>query len=310
MADGSVQELNAMSSPPISWLAGSEGTLGLVTEIELKVRPRPESEWHGLAEFHDVNQMQRFVENAVVSAAVPFNLHFSDPSCNALRHRLGMASERAAKAYTVAFDADGSQAETAAAYKNYINCLQVTAAGDLGEEGEHEWQHRFFSLLLKREGPSLLGAEIWLPISNLAAYLQDIALFENKKCLGLKSYGHVVTAKHAMVMTMFNADERDTIGYLQGLALVKKLHDIGGKHGGSPYGVGLWNTPYLNRCHTAAELVELKQRKKLLDPNNLMNPGKVYQAPLLLNPALFSLGMDFLAATTLVYRGKLGRKQV
>jgi len=310
MPDGSVQELNAMSKPPVSWLAGSEGTLGIVTEVELRVRPQPETEWHGLAELQDARQMQRFIESAVISAAIPFNLHFSDPGCNALHHRLGLASERAAKAYTVAFDADGSETEIAAAQRNFTKCLQITTAGDLGEEAEHEWQHRFFSLVLKREGPSLLGAEIWLPISSLAAYLHDIELFESQKNLGLKSYGHVVTAKHAMVMTMFNADERDTIGYLQGLALVKKLHDIGAKHGGSPYGVGLWNTPYVSRCHTAAELVELKQRKKLLDPNDIMNPGKVYQAPLLLNPALFSFGMDLLAATTLVYRGKIGGEQV
>ncbi|SMD12103.1 FAD-binding oxidoreductase [Sporomusa malonica] len=310
MPDGSVRELNKTSQPPVSWLAASEGTVGIVTEVELKVRPYPESQWHGLAEFPNAEQMQDFIEYAVALDNKPFNLHFSDPGCNSLRQRLGMASQRAAAAYTVAFDVDGSKAETDAAYLDYQRCLQKAGGGDLGEEADHEWQHRFFSLVLKREGPSLLGAEIWLPIHRLADYLSDVAVFENKKNLGLKSYGHIVSTKHAMVMTMFNADERDTIGYIQGLALVKKLHDIGARYGGTPYGIGLWNTPYLNRCQTAEELGELKRRKNLLDPNNIMNPGKRYGPPLMLQPALFGLGMDLLAATTLIYRGKVGEEQV
>lgn len=309
MPDGSIKELTASSEPPVAWLAGSEGTLGIVTEVELKVRPRPEAEWHGLAEFGDAAQMQRFIERTVMLNDKPFNLHFSDPGCNAVRQRLGMASERAAQAYTVAFDADGTAAGCEAAAQEFGKCLRIAHGEDLGREGEHEWQHRFFSLVLKREGPSLLGAEIWLPIAGLAAYLKDIALFDRKKSLGLKTYGHVVTTRHAMVMTMFSADERDTLGYLQGLALVKKLHDIGARHGGCPYGVGLWNTPYLSRCHSADEQAELRRRKKLLDPDNIMNPGKLYQAPLLLKAPLFGLGMDFLAATTAVCRGKLGGEQ-
>lgn len=307
LPDGSINELDHASNPPVSWFAASEGTLGVITEIQLKVRPKPETEWHGLAAFNEAEQMQNFIEAAVMLHNKPFNLHFSDPGCNSLRQRLGMASLRAAAAYTVSFDFDGSKEEIDKANFDYQSCLHSAEGADLGGEAGHEWQHRFFSLVLKREGPSLLGAEIWLPIRNLAEYLTAVSVFERKKSLGLKSYGHVVSHKYAMVMTMFNADERDTIGYLQGLALVKKLHDIGAQFGGIPYGIGLWNTPYVLRCQSPAELAELQRRKKLLDPNNIMNPGKRYEAPLFLKPALFGLGMDMLAASTLVYRGKVGK---
>ena len=309
LPDGSVRELTPTSEPPVAWLAASEGTLGIVTEVELKVRPQPESEWHGLAGFQNAEQMQDFIEQAAALANKPFNLHFSDPGCNSLRQRLGLAIPQAALAYTVAFDADGTKAETAAARQDYKRCLHQADGSDLGEaEAGHEWQHRFYSLVLKRDAPSLLGAELWLPIKNLADYLADVAVFEARKQLGLKSYGHVVAPGHAMVMTMFNADERDTLGYLQGLALVKKLHDIGARYGGQPYGIGLWNTPYVKRCQSPAELAELKKRKQLLDPDNIMNPGKRYEPPLLLQPLLFGPGMDLLAATTMVYQGRRGMK--
>lgn len=310
LPDGNSRKLDKTSDPPLSWLAASEGTLGIVTEVELKVRSKPETEWHSLAAFKDAEEMQVFIEDAVALRKKPFNLHFSDPGCNSLRKRLGLVCSQAEQAYTVAFDADGSKEETHEACLAYKRCLGAARGRDLGEgEGEQEWQHRFYSLVLKREGPSLLGAEIWLPINNLADYLYDITNFENKHNLYIKSYGHIVSKKYAMIMTMFNADERDTVAYLQGLALVKKLHDIGAKHGGMPYGIGLWNTPYLNRCQTSQELVELKRRKQLLDPHNIMNPGKRYQAPWLLKPALFAIGMDLLAATRWVYGGKMGGNQ-
>lgn len=310
LPDGSIRKLDKTSQPPISWLAASEGTLGIITEVELQVRPSPETEWHGLAEFQNAEQMQSFIEDVVKLKNKPFNLHFSDPGCNLLRQRLGLAGPGAAAAYTVAFDADGAKAETAAACRDYNHCLQAADGRDLGEvEGQREWQQRFYSLVLKREGPSLLGAEIWLPIYNLADYLSDVAAFGDKQHLALKSYGHIVSPQYAMVMTMFNADERDTFSYLQGLAFVKKLHDIGAKQGSRPYGIGLWNTPYLNRCQTAQELAELKRQKQLLDPGNIMNPGKRYEAPRMLNPMLFNIGMDLLAATRWVYKGNVGRNQ-
>ncbi|MEN6568353.1 MAG: FAD-binding oxidoreductase [Veillonellales bacterium] len=311
LPDGSVRQLDESSDPPVSWLAASEGTLGIVTEVELKVRPYPETQWHGLAAFQNAEQMQDFIEAAAALHNKPFNLHFSDPGCNSLRQRLELASPHTGEVYTVAFDDDGSKAETDEAGLAYKRCLQAAKGRDLGSaEAEQEWQHRFYSLVLKREGPSLLGAEILLPINNLTDYLSKTAAFGSKQRMDFKSYGHIVSEKNVMIMTMFKADERDTIEYLQGLALVKKLHDIGAKFGGMPYGIGLWNTPYLNRCQTAKELAELKRRKQLLDPKNIMNPGKRYGAPLLLKPAFFKAGMDLLAASRRVYRGKAGRNQL
>jgi glycolate oxidase len=310
LPDGQVRELTRTSDPPLTWIAASEGTLGIITEVELQVCPRPESEWHGLAAFSDAANAQLFIEKAVKLADKPFNLHFSDPGCNAERHRAGLGSENSIRSFTVAFDADGTAAETERAAREFRDCLQATGGWDLGEEeAQHEWEHRFFSFVLKREGPSMIGAEIWLPIKGLAAYLDSVARYDLDTGLGLISYSHVETTDHLMVMTAYHTDERDRAGFLQGLAFTKKLQDLGEKYGGVPYGVGLWNTPYLNRLHSQAELDELRKRKVRLDPCNIMNPGKLYKAPFLLNPVFFGLGMEVLAATRAIYRGRTGGLQ-
>lgn len=306
LPDGQTVECSRGSEPPLDWLTGSEGTLGIVTEVELGVRVRPEREWHGLAAFATAAGAELFIRRVLELPQKPFNLHFSDPACNAVRHRLGLAGETAAHSCTVAFDADGSVAETELAAADFARCLREAGGDDLGGEASAEWEHRFFSFALKREGPSMLGAEMWLPVRRLAAYLADVAQLDRSSRLGLLSYCHVETQQHALLMTAFHTDERDSLGFLQGLAFTKQLQDIGARHGGVPYGVGLWNTPYLGRIHQAAELAELRRRKQRLDPYGIMNPGKLYQAPLLMQPPLFGLGMAALAASRLVYRGRTG----
>ena len=79
--------------------------------------------------------------------------------------------------------------------------------------------------------------------------------------LNLFSYGHVVTPEYATVMTTFYADETQTIEYIINLSLVKKIHDIGHRYGGHPYGVGLWNSPMMGRIHEprATERTEKKK---------------------------------------------------
>ncbi len=76
---------------------------------------------------------------------------------------------------------------------------------------------------------------------------------------------------------------------------MKKIQDAAHRSGGCPYGVGLWNTPYLRRIYAPSRIRELRMMKKRMDPAGIMNPGKVYRPPLMLNPVSFSLGMEVFA---------------
>ena len=152
-----------------------------------------------------------------------------------------------------------------------------------------------------------MGSEIWLPVKALSGYLSDIRKMAGRYGLDLISYGHVVTPDRVTVMTMFYTDETRTIAYILDLSLVKKIHDVGRRHGGCPYGVGLWNTPYLGRMFTPSHLNELRQRKQMLDGRGIMNPGKVYRSPVILNPFNFTAGMEVLAAVRRV-AGRSGRR--
>ena len=300
--DGKVQKLTRETKPALDWFVASEGTLGVITELEIEVRKLNNMK-HFLLQLPDAVRMLDTMKAIISAPIVPYNMHFSDQECLKAMHALGFAPANIETGCIIGIDYEGSDEELKQA-QEVIDSL--TAANRIvnpvpEETAELEWEERFKALKLKRGGPSVLGAEVWLPIENLPAYLNDVQRMSRGYSLNLFSYGHVVTPEYATVMTTFYADETHTIKYIINLSMVKKIHDIGHKYGGHPYGVGLWNSPMVGRIHKPPQLTELRKRKQNIDSKGIMNPGKVYRSPLMLNPFNYSMGMNVLAGVRKVF---------
>ncbi len=298
LPNGEVKQLTSDSDIPLDYLAGSEGTLGVVTQLQVHVR-KLTSMKHYLLKVKEPD-LSRVVNHIQGERMVPYNIHFSDQKYNAVMNKLGFVADEFTGSCTVAVDYEGSEDDLKAADAVISEMMSGDFEVELAEEKDanQEWKEKFLALRLKRGGPSQLGGEVWLPINNLNHYLDTIKEMDKKYTLGLVSYGHVATAEHAVVMTAFFADERKTIDYVLKLSMVKKIQDIGHRYGGKPYGIGLWNTPYIGYIFDNSQLAELRARKKELDPKGIMNPGKVYRPPLLLNSFNFKVAMNILAAVS------------
>lgn len=305
---GECRWLTNDTKPPLAWFAASEGTLGIITRLTLEIR-RLSSMQHFLLAFTDVGEMRRALESIINAPVVPYNLHFADKRYALAMQSLGFSPSDTASSCTLGIDYEGSRAEL-----DIVQNMIIRLFGDdrtirlfPEEEARREWTGKFNALRLKRGGPSVLGGEIWLPVKTLPGYLADIKKKADCYGLDLISYGHVVTRERAAVMTLFYTNETRIGSYILDLAMVKKIHDVGYRHGGWPYGVGLWNTPYLGRIFTLPYLNELRLRKQMLDGRGIMNPGKLYRAPFFLNPVSFAVGMGTLAAVRRI-TGRSGRR--
>ncbi|MEA4926600.1 MAG: FAD-binding oxidoreductase [Syntrophomonadaceae bacterium] len=300
--DGKIMTLTRETAPSLDWYVASEGTLGIITQLEVEVRQLNPMK-HFLLQLPDAEKMLSTMQAIINSGVVPYNMHFTDQSCLKVMHAMGISPANMETGCLLGVDYEGTEEEL----KQAQAVIDQLAAGSKTvnpipeETAELEWEEKFKAMKLKRNGPSVLGAEIWLPIKNLPQYLNDVQKMSRSYNLNLFSYGHVVTPEYATVMTTFYADETRTIKYIINLSLVKKLQDIGHRHGGCPYGVGLWNSPMVGRIHEAPKLEELRTRKKNIDRKNIMNPGKVYRAPLMLNPFNYALGMNVLAGVRKVF---------
>ncbi len=292
--DGQLMTVNEDSDPPLSWFAGSEGTLGIVTECELSIRRKPTAEGHYLLAFSDIPSLQ---ETALALASAdprPHNVHYMDPNYLQLVEEAGFSAPD--HRWLLAIDYDGDEEEV-----NSGDILVRDVAAQTGgkmlpaEIALAEWEDRFEALRAKRRGPSIIAAETWLPLSRLNAYLTDVEKLGRRTGACFSNYGHVVSPQNVMSFSMYRANERQVINYVMSLSLTKKLHDISQVHGGRPYGVGVWNTPYLDHIFSKEELAELRHRKALRDPYGIMNPGKIYWPLRLLPPLLFKPGMNVMA---------------
>ncbi|HWP97799.1 MAG TPA: FAD-binding oxidoreductase [Syntrophomonadaceae bacterium] len=296
LPDGTVKRVTRETDPSLDWFVSSEGTLGILTELEVEVR-RLTPLKHFLIQLPDDGLMLSVMEAIIKAPLRPYNMHFSDHYCLKALQVLGFSPANMETGCLVGVDYEGSEEELQQAEESITGLAAADKRMILlpRETAELEWRERYKAMKLKRGGPSVLGGEVWLPIKELTGYLEDVQKMSRGYELNLISYGHVVTPEYVTMMTTFYADESKTIRYIINLSLVKKIQDIGYRHGGYPYGVGLWNTPYLSRIYEVAKLGELRNRKHSLDGKGIMNPGKVYRSPLMLNPFNFSVGMNVLA---------------
>ncbi|HOQ10204.1 MAG TPA: FAD-binding oxidoreductase [Syntrophomonadaceae bacterium] len=296
LATGDTIAVTPDTDPPLSWFAGSEGTLGIVTWLELEVRKLNPMK-HFLLKMDSVPEMAQVLKEVKDAPVIPYNLHFTDPACVQGMHALGLIPDEVGEGCLLQVDYEGAEQELDQAEDIIRRIVDQHPKVKMmpGEMADLEWEERFKALRLKRGGPSVLGGEVWLPIKEVSGYLADIAAMSSKYGIRFMSYGHVVTPEYVTVMTMFYANEVNTINYMFSLGLTKKIQDVGFRYGGHPYGIGLWNSPYITRIYSRKELAELRERKKRLDPRGILNPGKVYRYPLLFHPFTFGIGANVMA---------------
>jgi len=289
-ASGEIRWITPDSTPPTTWFAGSDGTLGVVTKVTLRIRRVPESEKHWLVSFADSDALGRAAVELASGYAGPYNMSFLHSSYFDLQRRMGHA---APDGDVLAVDYEDS-AEAVAEGRQRVAEAAARHGGTILPDrlAEAEWEQRFRHLSLKRLGPSVLAAEDWIGPDRLGEYQAAVARLGRRLKTSFYTYGTIVGTQRMSVFTGYLTDRRKPLSYLIALSVTCRLHEIAGRLGGRPLGVGLWNTPYLPGIYSPEELTELRRRKKFLDPAGLLNPGKHYEWPALLSPGLFSLGAN------------------
>lgn len=302
LPDGKVQRITRATDPPLDWFAASEGTLGIITEIELEIRALTSMK-HFLLQMPDNRTAVQIIKLLTEAGIRPYNMHYSDQYFACGLKALGLSDVSIEAGGLLIIDYEGSAKDLAEAGEMVGQLLKEHPSVTLMPESmaESEWEERYKSIRIKRGGPAVLGGEIWLPVNSLPAYLDDIRKMSKAYGANFMSYAHVVSPDRALVMSMFFADETKTIEYIINLSLVKKIQDAGYRNGGCPYGIGLWNTPYLRRIYTSKQIKDIRERKRTLDPRGIMNPGKVYRPPFMLNALNFYVGMEVFALIRRVF---------
>src|SRR4030042_2202051 len=137
---------------------------------------------------------------------------------------------------------------------------------------------------IKHLGPSLLATEVGLPLDQVAPYFEKIS--EWGKRLGVTFYpsSHLINPEQVLFLAMITSDHRSAIFYVDLLLVPMMVRLAIQFYQGKPYGLGIWNTPFLRNLYPEEEQKRLIEFKKKVDPKGILNPGKFFQVSGKLGP--------------------------
>lgn len=288
LPDGRIVVVDDNSNPNLLQLFGSEGILCVFTDFTLKLIPKSEIEIPFMVNFSNF-------ANALMAAQEILSL--TNPHSLVLRTFGFVRTRDHVESDTYFFGCfNGNKNDV---YKQYLmlNNIVNRYRGYLVPEDEarREWEERFYTLKIKKWGPSILGNEFIIPTHKILDIVKYCWQLGNQAHLDVEVEVMFISKDKALMFQLFLCDERKPIRYITNAAITKKVLDAAIKVGGKPYGYGLWNFPFMKIAEPEKKR-ELERMKSMLDPQNILNPGKTIGAELMLGlplpGKLYSTFMD------------------
>ncbi|MFC1988717.1 FAD-binding and (Fe-S)-binding domain-containing protein [Chloroflexota bacterium] len=287
-ADGTVKEY--AGEQELKWFTESDGILGILTRVKLKIRRLPQTTSLHLIYFKDTKDLFDFINPLANTLPTPYSIELFDHKYLELVRESGYEVTEFSPGSGTALVAYEGETEEVEEGNNVIEKLTAEFHGEEREGAEEEWQQRFNMTRVNRAAQTVIPSSVHIPLNKLNQFYSGMSKLE-KKPIG--SLGHVTSLNECVVMPMLATDEKKAIRFILSLHTPRELSNlalsIGGKPGG---GLGVWNTPYKKQVLSKQRLEEVKKRKKELDSKGILNPGMWFDSPLFLNPGIFQIAMS------------------
>jgi D-lactate dehydrogenase (cytochrome) len=262
-------------------LVGSEGTLGVITEVTLKVQGIPEAISGAICHFGTIEQaVQTVISTLQVGVAVARIEFLDDDAMRAVNEFSGLGYPIAPTLFLEFHGSPQMVAEQTRSVEDIASEFGVKEfRSALGrEEREKLWRARhehFYASLALRPGARAITTDVCVPLSRLAD-----CMLETKR--DVDQHGFVTTiVGHAgdgnfHLMIMIDPDDLEELEEAEQLnrRLVARALEMGGTSTGE-HGIGIRKRAFLHD-EMGAAVETMRAVKRSLDPLNIMNPGKVF----------------------------------
>ena len=261
---------------------GSEGTLGVVTEVLLKLLPKPAARQTLLATYARMDAAAESVSAIIAAKIVPCTLEFLDKKtirCVEDYTHVGLPLDAEA---LLLIEVDGHPAAVADDAARIVElCTRngataVRLAADATEATRLATARRSAFSALARVKPTTILEDATVPRTELAKMIRFIQETAARHRLDIATFGHFGDGNlHPTFLTNErDADEMHRVELAMREIFTQALA-LGGTITGE-HGVGLAKKAYLRQQVGYASYALLKRVKRTLDPGNLLNPGKIF----------------------------------
>jgi glycolate oxidase len=263
-------------------LIGSEGTLGIITRITLRLLPLPEAVRAMTAVFDQLDTAAQTVSEIIGLGIIPRTIEFMDNAsirCAESRLNIGLPIDAEA---LLLIEVDG-KVDEAEILINQLKtvCISSGAKGIKLAESKQEidnlWKARkAISPALFQYAPDKINEDIVVPRSKIPDMVRKIASLKEETGLTMVSFGHAGDGNiHFNIML----DKKNKTELKKAEYAIDALFDHTLKLGGTisgEHGVGITKAPYIEKEIGSVELNLMKKRKKVFDPKGILNPGKIF----------------------------------
>ncbi len=264
------------------WI-GSEGTLGVITKAVLKLVPKPQARWTCLAAFGNETKALRSARKLLKTPLMPSILEFLDrQTVQCLENYTGNpVFPGAPNSSLLLLELDGHKAQIAEEREIVMQWAQENTShfreASSSQETEELWAvRRVCSQAMFQMGDTKLNEDIVAPMQGYIPLINHTLRLKRDFGLATPTFGHIADGNFH-VHIMFNREDKKQARQAEKAihALMKKVVALGGAISGE-HGIGLAKTPFLRLQHNRAEIEAMKAIKNALDPNNILNPGKIF----------------------------------
>ena len=276
-------------------LIGSEGTLAILTEITLRLIPKPPARATLLAEFGDISQAVNAVTELIARRVVPAAVELVDAdSLKALADHAGrsMATSGAGAVLIVEVDgrpeAVGPELSLADDACRAAGAIVVRRAASEADREDIWHLRRELSAALKQISPVKLNNDVVVPRGRVPELFALVKMLRQESGLPIASFGHAGDGNihvNIMVPEESNSTGQRADGRGQKDAMVRARHaerrlfegvialegSISGEHG-----IGFTKMPYIGLELSPEEIALMKRIKAAFDPHGVLNPGKIF----------------------------------
>ncbi|WP_069300804.1 FAD-binding oxidoreductase [Neptunicoccus sediminis] len=259
---------------------GSEGTLGIITEVTLKLHGQPESVSAAVCEFEDTASAVNAVIMAVQMGLPVARMEFIDPlSIRAINAYSNMTMRERPHLF---MEFHGTQTSVAEEVQRMKEVAEEFGGGGFqwatkAEDRNRLWHARhnaYFALKSQHPGAQGLSTDVCVPISKLAQAIEDTIADVEAHGWQAPIVGHVGDGNYH-VLFLFDRQNAEEFSLAKELTHRMNLRalELGGTVTGE-HGIGMGKMKYLDDEHGDAVRV-MADIKRTFDPTGIMNPGKI-----------------------------------
>ena len=288
MADGEILRTgsntikNATGYNLNSLFVGSEGTLGIVVEATLKLIPKPEAKRVMMSYFDTVQSAVDAVNSIIEQRIFPTTLDFMDKNAIQTVEKFYPAGLLCDKEAALVVEVDGFENAIEYQQKIIVSILEKCNASAIQystneEEYDKIWRARRSSMgACAKLKPNVTTDDVIVPRKNLSKLVLGIREICKKYNLDVCMVGHVGDGS---IHPQIPIDYRDEDEYNRYKSAKSEIYEITASLGGilsGEHGIGAEKRDYIDKVVSPEALKYMRQIKKIFDPENILNPYKIF----------------------------------